>query len=168
MKRPHQFDPAIIPGIHAKEKEPYLSLKLETRAGCSGGRRATKVMTDQPGLFDDPPILPHQRHSGTSKAAAIAAEPNAGTQRGIVLFLIRCSMEKMRQGMTDEEIQQSAKMNPSTQRPRRVELVKSGLIYDSGETRLTSSGRKAVVWKAINTNAPNANGSEKRYERDGM
>jgi hypothetical protein len=39
-------------------------------------------------------------------------------------------------------------MNPSTQRPRRIELCQRNLIVDSGTTRLTTSGRKAVVWKA--------------------
>jgi hypothetical protein len=49
-------------------------------------------------------------------------------------------------GATDEEIQTALDMNPSTQRPRRVELVDQGLIQDSGRTRLTRSKRAAAVW----------------------
>lgn len=37
-------------------------------------------------------------------------------------------------------------MNPSTERPRRVELVKGGWIRDSGKTRKTHSGSEATVW----------------------
>ena len=96
---------------------------------------------DQPDLF----TLPYVRHSETSKAAAIAAEPNAGTQRARVLALLRGFP---RNGFADHEVQQLLNMNPSTQRPRRVELVKAGLVVDTGKTRLTPSGKRAVVWVA--------------------
>lgn len=51
-------------------------------------------------------------------------------------------------GATDEEAQDALGMGPSTQRPRRVELVGLGLVYDGGGTRPTRSGRKATVWVA--------------------
>jgi hypothetical protein len=50
-------------------------------------------------------------------------------------------------GMTDEEQQAALAMNPSTQRPRRIELVRRGLVVEAG-TRRTSSGRMATVWRA--------------------
>lgn len=53
------------------------------------------------------------------------------------------------QGATDLEIQEGLNMNPSTERPRRGELVKMGLVHDSGEQRLTDSKSKAVVWHAV-------------------
>jgi hypothetical protein len=37
-------------------------------------------------------------------------------------------------------------MNPSTVRPRRVELARKGLIVQSG-TRRTTSGRMAGIWR---------------------
>jgi len=86
---------------------------------------------------------PFQSHSQTSFDAAKAIEPASGTLRAAVLF---CILNSGEQGLTDEEIQNSLSMNPSTQRPRRVELVKAGLIRDSGQIRKTSSGRNAVVW----------------------
>jgi hypothetical protein len=49
-------------------------------------------------------------------------------------------------GMTDEEQQAALAMNPSTQRPRRIELVRRGLVVEAG-TRKTSSGRMAAVWR---------------------
>lgn len=98
----------------------------------------------QLGLFDRP--APAQRHSVTSVAAAKQIEPRTGTARGFVLAFIRGAGSR---GATDEEIQTALNMNPSTQRPRRIELVASGLVFDSGETRATRSGSEAVVWKAV-------------------
>ena len=96
---------------------------------------------DQLDIFD----LKYVRNSVTSKEAAIAAEPRAGTQRRRVLDILRHFPD----GLTDHEIQHWLKMNPSTQRPRRVELVQSGLVKDSGHTRLTPSGKRAVVWVSV-------------------
>jgi hypothetical protein len=49
-------------------------------------------------------------------------------------------------GATDEEMQHELEMNPSTQRPRRVELARKGLIVENG-TRRTTSGRMAGIWR---------------------
>jgi hypothetical protein len=49
-------------------------------------------------------------------------------------------------GLTDEEMQRLLEMNPSTQRPRRIELARRGLVVEAG-TRKTASGRMATVWK---------------------
>jgi len=95
--------------------------------------------------MDHQPTLPFQPHSATSRAAAEEAEPAAGTQRAKVLAYIReCGFH----GATDEEIQTALQMNPSTQRPRRVELVRD-LLITSGGTRPTRSGRAAQVWRAL-------------------
>ena len=51
-------------------------------------------------------------------------------------------------GLTDEEMQHKLGMNPSTQRPRRIELARRGLVVEAG-TRKTASGRMASVWRAI-------------------
>jgi hypothetical protein len=98
-------------------------------------------MTEQMDLFS----LKYVRGSKTSLEAAIEAEPNAGTQRRRVLDVLRTFPI----GLTDHELQDMLDMNPSTQRPRRVELVKAGLVKDSGHFRLTPSGRRAVVWVAV-------------------
>jgi len=47
---------------------------------------------------------------------------------------------------TDEEIATELEMNPSTVRPRRIELARRGLIVEDG-TRKTASGRMATVWR---------------------
>lgn len=93
--------------------------------------------------LDEPP--PYQKHSDTSKAAAVAMLADATTLRAQVLQLLTRADAG---GATDEEIQTALKMNPSTQRPRRIELVGMGLVRDSGNRRKTRSGRYAVVWIA--------------------
>lgn len=86
---------------------------------------------------------PAQAASPTSKAAAAEIAPSAGTLRARVLGFIQ---GRGAAGATDEEIAAGLGMNPSTARPRRIELAKAGLIVSSG-VRETSSGRSAAVWR---------------------
>ena len=98
--------------------------------------------------FDEGPPFdngeaPYQPHSDTSREAAEAIEPDAATLRGQVLSYIRGQGNL---GATDEEVQVALHMNPSTQRPRRIELWRGGFVRDSGQRRLTRSSRWATVW----------------------
>ncbi len=79
----------------------------------------------------------------TSAQAADSLSPKAlnALQRK-VLELLRATPE----GLTDEEMQKRLGMNPSTQRPRRIELAKAGMIQKAG-VRKTASGRNADVWR---------------------
>lgn len=91
---------------------------------------------------------PCQAHSPTSRDAAQAIEPRTETLRRAVLdYIRRCGDE----GATDEQVQDALAMSGSTQRPRRVELQEMGLVIDSGKTRPTKSGRKAVVWVPVSS-----------------
>jgi hypothetical protein len=87
--------------------------------------------------------LPYQKHSPTSRQAAERAIPTAGTHRGILFDRF---VELGSYGATDEELQDMTKINPSSERPRRVKLLEDGWIKDSGRTRSTRSGAQAVVW----------------------
>jgi len=87
--------------------------------------------------------IKYQEHSATSFGSAMEIESDADTLRGRVL---RCILGSGG-GLTDEEMQQGLNLNPSTQRPRRVELVERGLVRDSGLQRKTRSGRNAVIWE---------------------
>lgn len=78
----------------------------------------------------------------TSREAAREISPLASRLRTLVFGVI-----KSRGGATDEEIQRALKMNPSTSRPRRIELERAGIVRDSGKRRKTRSGRWAIVWK---------------------
>lgn len=93
--------------------------------------------------FDE---APYQRHSETSREAAEAIEPDLAGLRGRVLAFIRQCGDK---GATDDEQQVALAMNPSTQRPRRIELWRKDLVRRTQETRPTRSGRKASVWIAV-------------------
>jgi hypothetical protein len=87
---------------------------------------------------------PAVQSSRTSMQAADSLGPatlNALQRK--VLELLAATPE----GLTDEEMQKRLGMNPSTQRPRRVELARRGLVVEAG-TRKTSSGRNASVWQA--------------------
>lgn len=89
------------------------------------------------------PTLPFAPNSATSREAAESSRESAATMRFRVYQAIR---DEGPHGATDEEMQWSLRMNPSTQRPRRGELVTAGMVRDSGRTRPTSSGRRATVW----------------------
>lgn len=88
--------------------------------------------------------LPFQSHSQTSCDAALSISPSrAETDRWRVLKYIR-----LNNGACDFEMQSALLMSGDTQRPRRIELLKAGLIEDSGFRRRTGTGREAVVWTA--------------------
>lgn len=110
---------------------------------CSGSR----TVGGSPCPFCANTIGKFQREgqSSTSKQAAIEASTVTGAARSAVYQYVQ---ECGHQGATDEEVQRGLGMNPSTQRPRRVELVEAGAIVDSGVKRPTASGRDAVVWVA--------------------
>lgn len=97
-------------------------------------------------LFGDPvgKPPPSVKGSDTSKAAAHKIKPSVGVLRAKVLAYIEDGG-----GATDEEAQKGLGMNPSTQRPRRIELVERGAVKDSGLRRPTISGRPAAVWVAV-------------------
>ena len=88
---------------------------------------------------------PAVRGSQTSAAAADSLDGDAlnALQRR-VLELLQTTPE----GLTDEEMQRRLGMNPSTQRPRRIELARRGLVVADG-TRKAASGRWATVWRSI-------------------
>lgn len=88
-------------------------------------------------------IAPAVQTSRTSMQAADSLEPATlnAMQRRVYEFLA-----SRPDGATDEEMQTALGMNPSTQRPRRIELQRRGLVVEAGEKR-TRSGRKATSWR---------------------
>jgi predicted transcriptional regulator len=91
--------------------------------------------------FHWPP--PAQAHSETSQAAGRDIDPYAvGLRAKVYGAIARAGAE----GLTDLEIEEQTGLAGSTVRPRRVELVRLGLVRDSGRTRETKSGRKATIW----------------------
>lgn len=98
--------------------------------------------TDLP-LFA-PRLAPAVQRSRTSLEAADALTPETlnAMQRRVYVYL----RDQGERGATDEECQRGLQMNPSSQRPRRVELADAGLIVRAG-TRKTASNRNADVWR---------------------
>lgn len=104
-------------------------------------------MTAQLDFFSapaEPPMLPFQRASRTSRAAAVAAQPNAELQRARVLAFIR----RQRDGATRQEASVALNIPIQSICPRFDDLKKSGAIRDTGCTRKTTTGRAAEVWEA--------------------
>lgn len=87
---------------------------------------------------------PAQQHSVTSMQAAdsLDAKRLNALHRQVLAFL----RQRGELGATDEEMQIGIPMAPSTQRPRRLELARRGLLIEAG-VRKTSSGRNANVWR---------------------
>lgn len=85
----------------------------------------------------------------TSAAAALSVEERKDTQRAEVRAFIKAAGAE---GRTDDEIQEQLHLDGSSERPRRWELWKLGLIDmkrdAQGEVvrRLTRTQRRAVVW----------------------
>ena len=103
-------------------------------------------MNDQPDLFDFArERAPAQVHSATSMAAAEEIDVAMPAQRARVWAFF----EGRSEGATDEQAQDELQMNPSAQRPRRIELCDLGMLADSGRTELTRSGRLATVWEPV-------------------
>jgi hypothetical protein len=86
-------------------------------------------------------IPPHQSHSDTSIASAIASMSKFGDSRHAVFLALA------QNPMTDEECQTKLGMSGNSHRPCRVTLVDAGLVEDSGYRRKTKSKRNAVVWR---------------------
>lgn len=87
--------------------------------------------------------LMNRRATEHSQAAGESIRPSAGTLRALVLtHVMVCGP------CTDEEIAEALSMNPSTARPRRLELQRQGLIRECGE-KPTRSGRLASLWEAV-------------------
>lgn len=81
----------------------------------------------------------------TSRDAAKSMEGRTGKQRMAVLKAIE---DAGALGLTDEQIVDILEINPSSARPRRLELLEAGLITEAG-TRKTKSGRSATIWVAV-------------------
>lgn len=86
---------------------------------------------------------PAVQSSRTSMAAADSVTPERMNALQRAVYALLASEP---QGLTDEQIQTRLGMNPSTERPRRIELARRGLVIEAG-TRKTASGRNASVWR---------------------
>jgi predicted ArsR family transcriptional regulator len=99
---------------------------------------------EQRGLFEQLyPASPGFKSGGTSRAAAEAMKPRAGTLRDRALALLKDA------ALTADEVAWKLNRSVLSVRPRLSELVAKGLIHDTGRTRPNASGVQASVWRAV-------------------
>ena len=92
--------------------------------------------------FDAP--APAQRHSPTSVAAAKSqTKKKTEIDRETILAAL-----DQHGPLTDEQIVERTGIGANTVRPRRVELVREGIVQAVGEGR-TVSGKRAVTWGRV-------------------
>jgi hypothetical protein len=99
----------------------------------------------QPAPRPEPEKLPPHNRTFTSIEASLHIRHAAPSMRQRVLQYIR---DRGRDGSTDEECQFALCLKTQTQTARRNELMRDGLVVNSGRTRPTTSGCKATVWVA--------------------
>lgn len=95
-------------------------------------------MSEQLNILDLPPHV----HTETSYRAAEEIKSHAPRLRSLVLGYIQ-----EHPGCTDEEISDGLGIGSNSCRPRRIELLRAGLIELIDENGKTKSGRKAARWK---------------------
>lgn len=84
---------------------------------------------------------PFQKHSATSKEAARIIVGKCGPMERELLVLFFHAGDH---GWTDDALIE--KVGTHSVRPRRIFLVATGKLRDSGATRKTRMGRNATVW----------------------
>ncbi len=92
------------------------------------------------------PTPPYVKGSETSQEAAESMKQHAPTLRHRVYFYI---LERGAHGATDSEVEAALDLKHQTASARRRELEIMGAVYRSNIKRLTSSGRRAGVYVAI-------------------
>lgn len=94
-------------------------------------------------FLDLEPPAHHNAPPGTSEVAARKIGGKTAYLRELVLIYIAGQGNL---GATDDEGEVALGMRCQTYTPRRNELVRLGLVVDSGRRRKTASGRNAAVW----------------------
>lgn len=92
------------------------------------------------------PDVPGHRGIETSVEAADAIVPAAGRLQKMAYGAIRDAGSN---GLTADELAATIGVSRWAIQPRTTELRRKHLITDSGQRRLNVTGRRAIVWTAI-------------------
>ena len=84
----------------------------------------------------------------TSRTSQEAARGLSGGRKAQTRQSVYEAIKAASDGLTAEKVSEITALPGDTVRPRIVELCERNLIYRSGKTRLTRSGRSAEVWCA--------------------
>lgn len=87
----------------------------------------------------------------TSREAADRIAPLVPALTAVVFHFIA---QRGESGATDFEVQAGLSMTGDSERPRRWELQRRGLVCDSGARRKSPSGRSAIVYVATGRGLP--------------
>lgn len=103
-------------------------------------------------MSDDPkyPDYPGYRPTDTSQEAAEAISEHLGRLQAMSFAAIRDAGSI---GLTAEELAMRLRQDRSAIQPRTSELRRKNRIVDSGQRRRNASGKRAIVWIAIEVQA---------------
>lgn len=93
------------------------------------------------------PLNPGFKRRGTSSDAARAISKRAPSLKEKAFSVLLLAMAQGRTGATADEVARELGETEFSIRPRLSELVKAGLIEDSGITHKNTSGHSATVWR---------------------
>lgn len=120
--------------------------------GCWGPTCMTRPTTERCRSWRPEPAVERNvapvghGHPATALEAAAKVLPRTGSIRREVYDQIA-----RRQGLTDDELEQITMRSHQTVSAARNTLAGDRLIVDSGETRPTRYGNRAIVWKVAPT-----------------
>jgi hypothetical protein len=89
------------------------------------------------------PYVPGHVNTDTSEEAADSMLDHVGRLQGMVLEHLA---KRQKLGATDWELERDLGLRHQTVSARRREMELRGFVRNSGEKRLTDSGRRAIVW----------------------
>ena len=114
---------------------------------CDGRQGGREDVFDPRDAFGQPNYhAPFAKGRETSEAAADSVTPTAGTLCEKILCEIRHRVNIP--GMTCAEVEDFFQLRHQTASARLWDLHTRGFIRDASNRRLTSSGRRAIVWVA--------------------
>ena len=131
-----------VNGIGTFSPEQALAF-AECVAKCAQEARASAPL--EASLFDQPLDFPIARSAdlpATSHEAADSMQPVIERVRRQIL----AHLSQTPDGATDDELEAALGLKHQTASATRRGLVIAGLVWDTGKTRKTRSGRNAIVW----------------------
>ena len=111
--------------------------------GIKGQRQ--REQADFDALFAPTYPSPPDNGTSTSREAAVKIMPHADTQRAEILAVIAASDA----GLTREQVGEITGLAGDSVRPRVYELIAARVVRQTEDTRLTHSGRRAYILKAV-------------------
>lgn len=125
--------------------EPNLFDQSNTPLASKGNAKNSEQHHTRSSSCMRPPFR-HNAPKGTSEVAAQMIASRTPNQRARIY---RAILSSGSHGLTDDEGETQLDIFSASYSARRGELVKLGLIRDTGNRRLTQRGCPAAVWAAV-------------------